>query len=151
MSEQKFVKALQKYKIINESIKNLQDNQAKTREYIFGYVKKFGSQEYEGSKCYIQDRSKILYDIDKIKRRFGKRIKSFIDDKLTFDTSYFLSVCKQQGIDYHLFLKKGQYERSEKVNEKNLSQLIDKGEISYEEMKGCYTVEENSSLVIRLN
>ena len=151
MSEHKFTEALVKYKIINESIKQLQDNQAKIRKYILGYVKKNGSQEYEGSKCYIQDRSKILYDVDKIKKRFGKQAKKFLDDKLTFDTSYFLSVCKQQGIDYHLFLKKGQYERSEKVNEKNLSQLIDNDEISYEEMKGCYTVEENDSLVIRLN
>ena len=68
MSEQKFTKALVKYKIINESIKQLQDNQAKIRKYILGYVKKNGSQEYEGSKCYIQDRSKILYDVDKIKK-----------------------------------------------------------------------------------
>lgn len=151
MSEQKFIKALNKYKIVSESIKQLQDNQAKTREYILGYVKKNGSQEYEGSKCYIQDRSKILYDIEKIKGRFGKRAKKFLDDKLTFDTSYFLSVCKQHGIDYHLFLKKGMFERDEKVNEKDLSKLIDSDQISYEEMKGCYTVEENNSLVIRLN
>ena len=151
MSEQKFTEALVKYKIINESIKNLQDNQAKTREYIFGYVKKFGSKEYEGSKCYIQDRSKILYDVDKIKKRFGKQAKKFLDDKLTFDTSYFLSVCKQQGIDYHLFLKKGQYERIEKVNEKELTSMIDKNEIYYEEMEGCYTIQENNFLVIRLN
>lgn len=151
MSEQKFIKVFRQYRIINESIKQLQDNQAKIRKYIFGYVKKNGSQEYEGSKCYIQDRSKILYDIDKIKRRFGKRAKKFLDDKLTFDTSYFLSICKQNSIDYHLFLEKGMYERSERVNEKVLSQLIDKDEISYEEMKGCYTVEENDSLVIRLN
>lgn len=151
MSEQKFVKAFRQYKILNESIKQLQDNQAKIRKYILGYVKKNGSQEYEGSKFYIQDRSKILYDIDKIKRRFGKRAKKFLEDKLTFDTSYFLSICKQNSIDYHLFLEKGMYERSEKVNEKVLSQLIDKDEISYEEMKGCYTVEENDSLVIRLN
>lgn len=151
MSEQKFVKAFKQYRILNESIKQLQDNQAKIREYILGYVKKNGSQEYEGSKCYIQDRSKVLYDIEKIKGRFGKRSKKFLDDKLTFDTSYFLSVCKQNNIDYHVFLKKGCYERREKVNEKVLSQLIDKDEISYEEMKGCYTVEENDSLVIRLN
>lgn len=151
MSEQKFVKAFRQYRILSESIKQLQDNQAKVREYIFGYVKKNGSQEYEGSKCYIQDRSKILYDIGEIKRRFGKRAKKFLEDRLSFDTSYFLSVCKQHGIDYHLFLKKGQYERSEKVNEEVLSRLIDKDEISYEEMKGCFTVEENDSLVIRLN
>ena len=151
MSEQKFVKAFKQYKILNESIKQLQDNQAKIRKYILGYVKKNGSQEYEGSKCYIQDRSKILYDIEKIKKRFGKRAKKFLDDKLVFDTSYFLSVCKKNGIDHHLFLKNGKYERQEKVNEKDLSNMIDKDEISYEEMKGCYTIEQNNSLVIRLN
>ena len=151
MSEQKFIKALSQYKAYADDIKQLQEMQTKRRKYIFGYVKKFGSQEYDGSKCYIQDRSKVIYNIEMIKQRFGKLARKFLDDKLSFDTSYFLSVCKKNNIDYHLFLKKNMFERQEKVNEKVLSQMIDKDEISYENLKGCYTIEENSSLVIRLS
>ena len=151
MSEQKFIKALRKYRAVDEAIKKLQDGQVETRKYILGYVKKNGSQEYDGSKCFIQDRSKVIYDIEQIKKRFGKRAKSFIDDTLTFDTSLFLFVCKENGIDPKLFCKKGKYKREEKVNEKYLSRLIDQDEVSYQQLEGCYTVQENQSLVIRLN
>lgn len=151
MSEQKFIEALSQYRTYANEIKQLQDKQTKRREYILGYVNKHGSQEYEGSKCYIQDRSKVTYDIEKIKGRFGKHAKSFIDDKLTFDTSLFFMLCKQNGIDPKLFLKKGQYQREESVNEKALSQLIDKDQVSYQQLEGCYTISENKSLVIRLS
>lgn len=151
MSEQKFIQALKRYKAYANDIKQLQDDQARLKEYILGYVRKNGSQEYEGSKCYIQDRSKIIYDIAKIKDRLGKRSRKFIEDKLSFDTSYFLSVCKQNGVDPRLFLKKNKYERMEKVNEKDLTSMVDKNEIYYEELKGCYTIQESNSLVIRLN
>lgn len=151
MSEQKFIQALKRYKAYADDIKQLQDDQARVKEYILGYVKENGSQEYEGSKCYMQDRSKIVYDVAQIKKRIGKRSRKFIDDKLSFDTSYFLSICKENGLDPHMFLKKNKYDRQEKVNEKVLTSMIDKNEIYYEEMEGCYTIQENNFLVIRLN
>lgn len=151
MNKQKFIEAISQYKKLDLEIKKLQERQSKRREYIQGFVSKYGSQDYEGSKCFVQDRSKITYDIAKIKERLGKRSKEFIDDKVQMSTDWFMSVCKANKIDPKLFLKSGQYTREESVNEKVLEQLIDQDWIRIEELEGCYTIDKKESLVIRLS
>lgn len=151
MNEQKFIKAISQYKQIGLEIKQLQEKQMKRREYIHSYVSKFGSQDYEGSKCFVQDRSKILYDLAKIKERFGKRSEEFIEDSIKFDTRWFYKVCKKNAINPKIFLKDGNFIREESVNEKDLNKLLDQGDISISELDGCFTIDKKESLVIRLS
>ena len=147
----KFKQAASQYEAYSIKIKELQAKQAEVKKWIGEYVKEHGNQKYEGINCFMQYRTKVFYDVKAIKKRFGKKANKFVDDHLVFDTSLFLQLCKENGIDRNLFLDKNNFERKQEVNEKKLTELVEKGNISLEDLKDCYTVEENNSLVIRLS
>ena len=148
---EKFKQAATQYEAYSLKIKELQAKQAKVKEWIGQYVQKHGNQKYEGISCFMQYRTKVSYDIDAIRKRFGKQAALFVDDHLLFESSSFLRICKENGIDKNLFLKKSICERKQEVNEKKLTELVDHGDILLEQLKDCCTVEESSNLAIRLN
>jgi len=147
----KFKQAASQYEAYSVRIKELQSKQAKVKDWIGKYVQKHGNQKYEGINCFMQYRTKVEYDIEAIKKRFGKQAAKFVDDHLVFDTSSFLRICKENGIDRKLFLSEGAYERKQEVDEKKLTALVERGDVSLNDVKDCCTVEESSGLVIRLS
>jgi len=147
----KFKQAASQYEAYSVKIKELQSKQAKVKEWIGKYVQKYGNQKYEGINCYMQCRTKVTYDVKAIRKRFGKQAAKFVDDHLLFDSSIFLQLCEENGIDRNIFLKKGVCERKQEVNENKLTELVEKGKISLGDLKDCCTVEETNSLAIRLS
>ena len=146
---EKFREAANRYEAITIKIKELEAKRSKIKQFIGKYVEKHGSQKVDGVNCYFQTRTKVTYDTDKIKERFGKQARRFVNDRLSFDYISFIKVCKANNIDKSLFVNLDSYERKIEVDEKALSHLLDSGEISIADLQGCYTTEETNSLVIR--
>lgn len=86
-----------------------------------------------------------------IKKRFGKQSREFVSDHLVFDFVSFINICKANGIDKSLFINSKSCERKQEVDDKALSRLLDNGNLSIQDLQGCYTTEESNSLVIRVN
>ena len=146
---EKFREATSRYEAITIKIKELEAKRSKIKQFIGKYVEKYGNQKVDGVNCYMQTRTKITYDTDKIKERFGKQARRFVNDRLSFDYVSFIKVCKANGIDKSLFINLDSCERKAEVDEKALSHLLDNGEVSIADLQGCYTSEETSTLVIR--
>lgn len=149
--DDKFREAANRYEALTIKIKDLEEKRSKLKTFIGRYVEKHGSQKVDGVNCYLQTRTKITYDVEQIKKRFGKQAREFVNDRLVFDSVSFINICKANGIDKSLFINSKLCERKLEVDEKALSRLLDNGDISLNALQGCYTSEETSSLVIRLN
>jgi len=147
----KFREATSRYEALTVRIKDLEEKRNKLKQLIGKYVTKHGSQKVDGVNCYMQTRTKITYDIEQIKKRFGKQAREFVNDHLVFDSISFINVCKANGIDKSLFLNSKLCERKQEVDEKALSRLLDNGDVSLNDLQGCYISEETSSLVIRMS
>lgn len=149
--DDKFREAANRYEALTIKIKDLEEKRSKLKTFIGKYVEKHGSQKVDGVNCYLQTRTKITYDVEQIKKRFGKQAREFVNDRLVFDSVSFINICKANGIDKSLFINSKLCERKLEVDEKALSRLLDNGDISLNALQGCYTSEETSSLVIRVN
>lgn len=149
--DDKFREAANRYEAITIKIKNLEEKRSKLKQFIGKYVEKHGNQKVDGINCYLQTRTKITYDVDKIKKRFGKQSREFVSDHLVFDFVSFINICKANGIDKSLFINSKSCERKQEVDDKALSRLLDNGNLSIQDLQGCYTTEESNSLVIRVN
>lgn len=149
--DDKFREAASRYESLSVRIKDLEEKRNKLRQFIGNYVAKHGSQKVDGVNCYMATRTKITYDVEQIKKRFGKQAREFVNDRLVFDSVSFINVCKVNGIDKSLFLNPKLCERQQTVDEKALSHLLDNGDVSLKDLQGCYTTEETSSLVIRMS
>lgn len=149
--DDKFREAANRYGALTIKIKDYEEKRSKLKTFIGKYVEKHGSQNVDGVNCYLQTRTKITYDVEQIKKRFGKQAREFVNDRLVFDSVSFINICKANGIDKSLFINSKLCERKLEVDEKALSRLLDNGDISLNALQGCYTSEETSSLVIRVN
>ena len=149
--DDKFREAANRYEALTVRIKDLEEKRNKLKQFIGKYVTKHGSQKVDGVNCYMQTRTKITYDVEQIKKRFGKQAREFVSDRLIFDSVSFISICKANGIDKSLFINSNSCERKQEVDEKALSRLLDNGDISISDLQNCYTSEETSSLVIRVS
>ena len=148
--DDKFREAATQYGAITEKIKSLEERKNKLKLFIGKYVAKHGNQKVDNVNCYMQTRTKITYDVEQIKKRFGKQARLFVSDRLIFDSASFINICKANGIDKSLFINSKLCERKLEVDEKALSRMIDNGEITLQALQGCYTTEETSSLVVRV-
>ena len=147
----KVKEAIERYKSLESEIKKLKAIQDSDRELIKKYVSAKGTIRYDDVTCSCVTRTNIKYDIPEIMRRFKRKFyAAFVDDTVCFDTSFFVQICKENGIDKSLFLQKGKYERIQVVNEKKLSALCDSGDIDIADLQGCYTAEESKTVSIRL-
>ena len=143
--------AIQSYKEYESQIQELKALQDKERELIKRYVTQKGTIRYNDVTCSCVTRTNISYDVPAIIKKFKRAFYcAFVDDSVRFDTSFFIAVCKKNGIDKSLFLQEGKYERVQKVNEKKLAALCDSGEIDIADLQGCYTAEESKTVSIRL-
>lgn len=148
--DDKFREAATQYGAITAKIKSLEERKNKLKLFIGKYVAKHGNQKVDNVNCYMQTRTKITYDVEQIKKRFGKQARLFVSDRLVFDSVSFINICKANGIDRSLFINSKLCERKLEVDEKALSRMIDNGEITLQALQGCYTTEETSLLVVRV-
>ena len=149
--DDKFREAASRYEALTVRIRDLEEKRNKLKQFIGKYVEKHGSQKVDGVNCYMATRTKITYDVEEIKKRFGKQAREFVSDRRDFDFVSFINVCKANGIDKSLFLNSKLCERKQEVDEKALSRLLDNGDVSLKDLQGCYTSEETSSFVIRIS
>lgn len=147
----KLKKAIEDYETIAVKIKELQKKQESRKTYISNYVFQNGKVEYNGVSCFPVTRVKIQYDIAAIISRFKKKVyRKFIDETIQFDTSFFVRKCAELDIDPSEFMLQGKYVEKMTLNEKKLEKLTDSGEITYKQLKDCYTAEEVKSVTVRI-
>jgi hypothetical protein len=107
---------------------------------------RFG-QNQQDVECKKIIRRSVIFDIDRLKQRLGKeRCLEFIDKEYQInDMDGLVKLLKKSGVnpkDFKKFI-----DVNEVVNTKKLDKLKDIGDITLEELKGCYTVEELSSYI----
>ena len=147
----KLQKAIEQYEMLSLQIKELEEKKSKRKKYISSYVMTNGKVEHNGVSCFPVSRTKIQYDIPRIVSKFKRKdyIK-FVDDTTCFDTAFFVKKCKELGVNQSEFIQPDVCTKTLEVNEKKLQKLTDSGEITFEQLKGCYTTEVSTSVTIRL-
>lgn len=86
---------------------------------------------------------KVQFDLDKLKKSIDKELLNEIVDKTYTinDIDGLVKYLKSYGVNPKKF--KTYLSVEEKVNQKKMNQLSEFGDISFEDIKGCYTVYEN--------
>ena len=114
------------------------------------YFQKSGKRSISNEQLtiYTQEKTKVDYDIEEIEGKIDKDLcKKFIDKKVEIlNQKALMSLLKTHGVNKRemgkcLFVVK-------KVNEDKLRKLFDSGEITIEDLDGCY--EANTSLSVAL-
>lgn len=90
---------------------------------------------------------KIVWDIDKIKSKVDKKLlKQFVDKEYTInDFDGLVTYLKSCGVNPKMFAS--YLNVKETVNKKKLDQLSDLGEITEQDIEGCYKIEVNSEYI----
>lgn len=94
--------------------------------------------------CQMIKRTKIIYNVSKIKKKFNKKDCARILDKHyeIVDIEKLISLLKNAGVDPKEFKKT--IKVTETINEKNLDKLEELGFITLDDLKGCYEIEEGN-------
>lgn len=116
------------------------------------YFEKSGNRQVANDECtcYVQERTKIEYDVDAILENVDEElVKKFIDKEYKIiDHVGLFKFLKSKGIQpkelrHFLFVDK-------KVNEKKLNDLYEKEQISLSDLEGCYNAHVVKTVVIRM-
>lgn len=117
------------------------------------YFDKTGNRTISNDDCtvYVAERTNIEYDIDKLKKRLQPHIlKQFIvTQREITDWKEFCRVMKKYGIGYVEL--KDAISKKEVVDQKELTKLYERGDISLDDIKGCYTASVKKSIVLKMN
>ena len=136
-----------------EAKQNYEKEKSRLQGEIFKYTSKKGIQGFgfqDGEKGYkfttVQTK-KLIFDIDKLKKRLNKEIISeVIKKKYTItDMDKLIKYLKSCGVDPKKF--KTFVEIQEEVDEKKINELSEFGEINMEDLDGCYEVKLNTPYV----
>ena len=137
-----------KYMAAQASFKRHEEDFRKCKEDFYdfmdenmkGKVEDFSTSQQEISVTKIQT-SSILFDIDKIKKKVGRKLTSkFLDKKYEIaDYDGLVKYLKEFDVDPKVF--KSFISVEEKVNEEKLNNLSELGKIEMEQLEGCYEVK----------
>lgn len=129
-------------------LKMLLDNKKKT---LARYFEKSGERTISNEDCtiYVQERTIIKYDVDKVQEKLGEKSASFIDKEyVVSDWKEFTKLCKAHGITPAMLRP---FIRAHKeVNEKKLTKLYERGVVSLTDLGGCYEATVNRSVALRM-
>lgn len=117
------------------------------------YFDKTGNRTVSNDDCtvYVAERTNIEYDIDKLKKKLPPKIlkKVVVVQRDICDWDEFRRVMKKHGVEF-LELKCA-LNKKEVVDQKEITSLYERGEISLDDIKGCYTATVKKSIVLKMN
>lgn len=130
-------------------LKMLLDNK---KHILSKYFEKSGERSLSNQDCtvYVQERTTINYDVEKITQKLGKnKASAFIDKEYkVIDWDRFVPLMKKHGITPDVLRAYISVEK--KVNDKKLSKLYERGIVSLTDLEGCYDATVNKSVALRL-
>lgn len=119
------------------------------------YFDKTGNRSIENDDCtvYVQERTRINYDIKALEKRLGKsQVSSFVNTKREItDWNLFSDFLRNHGVSRDEFANlKSCISVSKEVSQSKLSSLYESGKISLEDIQGCYDATVKKSIAIRM-
>lgn len=139
------------FKQYEKEYKKTKDSlQTKIRNYMYinGFTNfRFNNSDGSIVKVANVKRKKIDFDIPKLKQKLDKDVlKQILVKKYVIrDFDGLKKYLKSCGVDPKKFVKF--LDVSEEVNQKMIDQLSEVGEITMEDLKGCYTVTEETGYI----
>lgn len=116
------------------------------------YFEKSGERSLSNEDCtvFVQERTSIKYDVEKIIKKLGKQKSSTFIEKqyLVQDWDKFVYLMKQHGITPDVL--RAYIRVDKKVDEKNLSKLYERGVVSLTDLEGCYDATISKSVALRM-
>ena len=146
-------KTMQDIVSLNNQIAGLKMLLQHKKDQMAKYFTVTGQKSVANDECtvYVQERTKIEYDVDAILDAIGKEeAKRFVDWSYSIpDFKRFALFLKSNGItpkDVRPFLSV-----TKEVNQDKLTKLYEQGEITLEDLEGCYTASVTKSVALRMN
>ena len=118
------------------------------------YFDKTGNRSVSNDDCtvFVQERTTINYDIEKIRNRLTKdKCEKFIESERYVDSENwkaFVSIMKKYNVPPIEMFKSMKTRRV--VDQKKLSRMYENGEIELKELKGCYEASVKKSVVLKM-
>lgn len=116
------------------------------------YFEKSGERSLSNEDCtvFVQERTSINYDVEKIIKKLGKQKSSTFIEKqyLVQDWYKFVYLMKQHGITPDVL--RAYIRVDKKVDEKKLSKLYERGVVSLTDLEGCYDATVSKSVALRM-
>ncbi len=118
------------------------------------YFDKTGNRSVSNDDCtvFVQERTTINYDIEKIRNRLTKdKCEKFIESERYIDSENwktFVSLMKKYNVPPIEMFKSMKTRRV--VDQKKLSRMYENGEIELKELKGCYEASVKKSVVLKM-
>lgn len=145
-------KTMQDIVYLNNQIAGLKMLLQHKKDQMAKYFTVTGQKSVANDECtvFVQERTKIEYDVDAILETLGKdEAKRFVEWSYSIpDFKRFALFLKSKGItakDVRPFLSV-----KKEVNQDKLTKLYEKGEITLEDLDGCYTASVTKSVALRM-
>ena len=117
------------------------------------YFDKTGNRTISNDDCtvYVAERTNIEYDINKLKKKLQPHIlnKFIVTQREITDWKEFCRVMRKYNVG-NIELK-DTIKKKEVVDQKELTKLYERGEITLDDIKGCYTASVKKSIVLKMN
>lgn len=145
-------KTMQDIVSLNNQIAGLKMLLQHKKDQMAKYFTVTGQKSVANDECtvFVQERTKIEYNVDAILETLGKdEAKRFVEWSYSIpDFKQFALFLKSKGItakDVRPFLSV-----KKEVNQNKLTKLYEKGEITLEDLDGCYTASVTKSVALRM-
>lgn len=137
---------------ISNQISGLKMLLSNKKATVAKYFEKSGERSIANDDCvvYIQERTTINYDVEKITKKLGKKVSSlFISKEYRIrDWDRFVCLMKQHGITPDVL--RAYVSVDKKVDDKKLSKLYERGVVSLTDLQGCYEATVSKSVALRM-
>lgn len=136
---------------LNNQIRGLEMLLSQKKAVVGKYFEATGNRQLQNDEAtvFLSERTSIKYDVQKVVKKLGKKAYAFVDRTYTIlDWDGFTRLCSAHGISpkelkQFVFVDKV-------VNQDKLSKLYEKGEVSLDELSGCYDATVNRSVVLKM-
>ena len=136
---------------LNNQIAGLQLLLKQKKDKITEFMKASGDRQLksEGVTCYVQERTKITYNVKKMKDELPKELyKQFLRrDAKIYDPQQFIKDIGAAGIPASAF--KHSVDFNYIVDEQALSKAYDKGNVTLQDLEGYYDAETTKTVAFR--
>ena len=143
---------LQEIAMLKKQISNLEAMLNNKKRFMAEYFDRTGKTSESNSDVttFVQTKTTIEYDIAKLKEKVKPELFEIIVSKAYQVENWdeFTKLLKEHGIKGSQIKPYIRIEKS--VDKKALSELYEKGEITIQELEGCYNAKVVKSIAIRL-
>ena len=145
-------KTMEEIVSIQNQINGLQMLLQSKKKIMSKFFEKTGKRRVDSENCivFVKENTKIEYDVDAILKKVDEKLtKQFIKkDRVIVDWDGFVKFFKKLNADpkeLRRFLSV-----TRKVDEASLKKLYDSGELSLEDLEGCYDAHVTKSVTLKM-